>query len=105
MSKMRDRYEMFVCGEDIHGLTMKISKGEFERQLKHFKEEVAKYQKDYNGQDNDYGDEDLSMRDIRVGEEDKGGYIQTDYWIDLDHGSIGSVLLRKMVLKEGYSWK
>ena len=102
MSKTQNRYEMLVYGEAITGLSMRISKREFNRQLNHFKGEVKKL-RERDSSDDDC-DEDEVIEDIRVDVDETEKYTETTYRIHLDDGT-ASVILREIVLKEGYVWK
>lgn len=103
MSKTQNRYEMLVYGEFIVGLSMKISKREFERQLNYFKEEVKK-QRECNSSDDD-SDEDGMINDIVVDVDETEGYTETSYRICLDDCGIANVILSEKALKDGYVWK
>ncbi len=106
------KYDMYINTMETSGEAIPLSKKEFLRQLKYYKDVIAKNHDDYNEEieelkkrhpsDWRYSEIEHCLDDINMQTEDHEKYTETTYAIH-DDGTI--IVFRERVCKPGYHWK
>lgn len=97
------KYEMYVSFDlGISGIPFRISKKEFERQLKYYTKEAEKLNKPLSEEIEELDEDDEYYIDVRKDTTEYEKYIDTSYYF---HQNGGSIHLSELKCKDGYYWQ
>ncbi len=106
------KYEMYINTMETSGMIIPLSKKEFNRQIKYYKDAIAKNHRDYKEDIEEikdrypsnwrYDDIEHCLNDIDIQTEEYEKYIETVYAIH-DNGT--AIVFRERACKPGYHWR